>query len=752
MELEKFKKILECFSDEPDDIEISKGELVVQIRDEIIEASLKQNSGELIVIESEKEFTAAKWIIDRIAHLPQLADRIISYTETEEHFIIPEAKFLNRINDNPDDKEEKREDAVKATIDILDNSLPGNTNILYLTSDAGEGKTTLINQLAYKQAKEFKENKKGWLLLPITLGGRPFLRFDDVVIGSLMNRFRFPFFYYDAFIELVKLGVVIPAFDGFEEMFVESSTGEALSALSSLIQNLSSSGSLLISARKAYFEYKDFRSQAKLYDSIEEDEVSFSKLTLERWNKAQFLRYCEIRNLKEKESFYTEIKDRLDEKHPLLTRAVLVKRLIDVALTFQDRKDLFKRIGKSTDNYFYQFVETIVEREVTKKWIDRSGDAAKPLLTLEEHYTILSMLSSEMWISNTSSLNGDLLELISDLFSDQFRKSPNISRQIKERIKQHSLLVNSEQSRLLFQFDHEEFKDFFLGINIGNLVLNKSKIDLITILQKGSLPKQTIRSACTFINRRGKKSIDKYVSYLQEISSNDSKTSFTRENCGALILKFLNREKNPTVTLSELIFPPNSLKNRAIKKVIFKKCLFQHTEIKNTTLTDCKFIGCKFDRLDFQSDYKMIGVQFENTEVNSIITEKESRVYNPSSIPSYLANKGISVQVGDNVSTDKLFDEIEDIQLTIIEKVFRAFLRSTFINENVLRVRLGSKAPQFFDEMLSDLIKRDVLQEVPYKGADTQKRYKLSIKLDQFEMALNDSNGSYNKFLEMITE
>lgn len=115
------------------------------------------------------------------------------------------------------------------------------------------------------------------------------------------------------------------------------------------------------------------------------------------------------------------------------------------------------------------------------------------------------MLSSEMWISNTSSLNGDLLELISDLFSDQFRKSPNISRQIKERIKQHSLLVNSEQSRLLFQFDHEEFKDFFLGINIGNLVLNKSKIDLITILQKGSLPKQTIQSACTFINRRGKK-------------------------------------------------------------------------------------------------------------------------------------------------------------------------------------------------------------------------------------------------------
>ena len=80
------------------------------------------------------------------------------------------------------------------------------------------------------------------------LGGRPFLRFDDVVIGELVNRFRFQFFYYDAFIELVKMGVLVPAFDGFEEMFIESGSGEALSALGNLMNTLESSGSVLISA------------------------------------------------------------------------------------------------------------------------------------------------------------------------------------------------------------------------------------------------------------------------------------------------------------------------------------------------------------------------------------------------------------------------------------------------------------------------------------------------------------------------
>src|SRR5439155_5933768 len=99
----------------------------------------------------------------------------------------------------------------------------------------------------------YRDKKTDWLLLPITLGGRPFLRFDDVIIGALVNRFRFQVLYYETFVELVRLGVIVPAFDGFEEMFIESGTGEAVSALSNLLGRLRSAGNLLVSARKAYF-------------------------------------------------------------------------------------------------------------------------------------------------------------------------------------------------------------------------------------------------------------------------------------------------------------------------------------------------------------------------------------------------------------------------------------------------------------------------------------------------------------------
>jgi hypothetical protein len=112
--------------------------------------------------------------------------------------------------------------------------LAGVSSVIYLTSDAGEGKTTLINHIARFQAESYKKKETDWLLVPVTLGGRPFMRLDDVVVGELANRLKFLFLYYQAFLELVRMGVIVLALDGFEEMFVETSSGDATSALGNL--------------------------------------------------------------------------------------------------------------------------------------------------------------------------------------------------------------------------------------------------------------------------------------------------------------------------------------------------------------------------------------------------------------------------------------------------------------------------------------------------------------------------------------
>src|SRR5690606_6114378 len=183
--------------------------------------------------------------------------------------------------------------------------------------DAGEGKSTLINHTARMQAALYKQKKTDWLLLPVSLGGRTFMRFDDVIVGTLMNRLRFNVLFYDSFIELVRLGAIVPALDGFEEMFVEGTSGDAISALGNLMQALQSSGASVIAARKAYFQYKSLRAQTRLLDSMSGQSVSFSRIGIRRWNKDQFLNYAAKRGIADATDIYLQVANQLSSDHPL---------------------------------------------------------------------------------------------------------------------------------------------------------------------------------------------------------------------------------------------------------------------------------------------------------------------------------------------------------------------------------------------------------------------------------------------------
>ena len=268
MEFENFERMVRCFADQVDDVHISGGELLLQVRDETITAKLQKRADGLFVDEKDECMRAQLWIVKRLARLPLLADRICSYVTPPSHFVTPSGHLLDQPDRDPSGNGALRNNVVGAALETLGRRPAGTTSVLYLTSDAGQGKTSLIDYLAVKQAEAYKAKKADWLLLPVPMGGRSFLRFDDVVVAALVNRLRFQLLYYDAFLELVRLGVLVPAFDGFEEMIVETSSGEAISALGNLVGQLRSSGTLLVAARRAYFDYSSFKSQARLFDAI----------------------------------------------------------------------------------------------------------------------------------------------------------------------------------------------------------------------------------------------------------------------------------------------------------------------------------------------------------------------------------------------------------------------------------------------------------------------------------------------------
>jgi hypothetical protein len=749
MNVTDFRRILTSFADNPADVDFGKGRLLVQLRDELVAVEVEQREGDVWVRENEVWTSGYRWIVERVARVPQLADRIQTYAENTEHFVTPAAELIDELEAAPEDSPKKVNDAASCLLEVLGRRPAGATSILYLTSDAGEGKTTLINHAARRQALEFRAKRASWLLVPISLGGRPFLRFDDVVIGALVNRFRFQNFFYDAFLELVRLGVLVPAFDGFEEIFITSSSGEALSALGGLVSNLSSSGSVLISARKAYFEYQTFATRARLFDAVGRDVVSFARLSLQRWSRSKFLEYASKRNFPHAVELYQKVEARLGPAHPVLSRAVLVKRLIDVASDGRTLEVLLSDFGSAPQDYFYQFVNAIIEREVQEKWIDRSGEHAQPLLTVQEHHELLALVAQEMWLTSTEAMRVELLDLVADLFSESKRKNPMISRQIRERLKQHSLISQADAARSHFAFDHEDFRQFFLGQALGRALVGGGISDLVSFCRVGALSRHTAEAAVRAVLRADSPLPD-VVRRLLQVARMDAPTSFTRENAGALMVQVLSDGKITGETVADLTFPPDSLRGSSISDTRFVDCYFQATTLNGAHLENVEFVRCKFDEISVSESMHAVRVTFDDTEVVSVEDEKlESRIFNPAEVAWLLTSRGFSIRSSSAKASEQgVESQTPDEETLVMERGLRLFLRATQVNQETFRVRLGKSANLFLKDILPQLEKAGIIEEVLYAGAGKGRRFRLSVQMQRIDAALTSARGDFRQFLK----
>lgn len=744
MDAQAFRNALTTFADSPADIDLGRGTLTVQIRDDLIEAKVYKREGSLFVQENEVEMPATQWLVQRVARLPLLAGRILSYLPGEPNFVTPSGDLLDQLDEAPLDEQTHVQDASESTLNVLGRRPGFTASVLYLTSDAGEGKTTLITHLARVQAQLYKEKKQDWLLVPVSLGGRTFMRFDDVVIGALVNRLRFPFLYYEAFVELVKLGVVVPAFDGFEEMFVEGSAGDAISALGNLVQAMQSSGSVLIAARKAYFEYKNLHSQTRLFDSLGGQSVSFARMALCRWDKSKFLQYAQIRDIRNGEQIYQEVSDKLGASHPLLTRAVLVKRLLDVATQADDRTRLLAEIETHPTDFFRQFVGTIISREAREKWIEK-GEVAKPLISESDHYELLALIALEMWTSSVESLRPDMFDLVAEMFADSKRKDKVATYQIIERVKQHALIIQAEGNK--FSFDHQEFYHFFLGEALGRLLVVGDKPTITHAFQQGTLPALATEAAAKHVKRAGK-SVAEVVQIVNEICATEPRASFAKDNLGGIVIRLLDYDTNSGLAVKRGTFPPQSLAGRTLMDVEFQDSYFQSTAMGQAKLVRLRFTRCEFESLEFGQGTHIEETVLDDCDCRSAIPpNSDTAVFAPPQVRQVLAQAGFTFASAPTALQPVVAPPDEN--MVMVGRLLRAVMRSTGVNENTLRKRLGAQASLFFRDVLPILETAGIVEEVQFKGHGMQKRYRLNHPLETLSRAVEECGGDFGRFIQL---
>lgn len=752
MDIDQFKQILTSFADEPADVDVRRGKVVAQFRDDLIDVDLQYDAeGRLMILENQHLSNARSWLLNRVAKLPQLADRILASIPAlgspSSPFVTPSG-ILSADISGSSLEDEVVPDAVASILNIASKPVPGATSVVYITSDAGEGKTTVINRAAREQAERFKSKQASSLIVPIPLSGRAFLTFDDAVIAALVNKLRFNYFYYDAFLSLVRVGAIVPAFDGYEEMLVEGSKGEAVSALGNLVQTLSSSGTVLIAARKAFFEYVSFKTQARFLDAIGDRSAEFSRLELNRWNREQFVDYGDKRGVPDPGVIYETVSTRLGVDHPLLTRAVLVRRLFDVASNATDRNQLVALLGNNPQDYFYTFVDAIVKREASEKWLDRvSGDVLEPLLELGEHHLLLSQIALEMWQTSTNSLRFDLLDVVVELFCESRGKSARVVRQVKERVRQHSLLSVDSLRGQAIGFDHADFQDFYLGEGLGHLLSRASRQELQAFLSVNVVPAATVEQAVQYLIRHGA-DLGKSLSTLLLVNESESGFSFCKENCASIVLRLIEIvDRSEKIVLKGLHFPLNALCGKTLAHVQFSDCGFQPTNTVLSVFDDVVFSGCRFERIECDIPDGLRGCKFEDCLVESmLVSNRDEQSFDPNVVANWLEKAG-----GESSSVLSESDREQDELLKLVEKFLRAFMRCTHVDESFIRLRMGkAQSPRFFDDVLPQLLADGVLQEVPWKGQGVQHRYKLAVPMSEINDALEQSNGTFEGFLSSI--
>lgn len=746
MDIQSFRRILTTFADSPADLDLSKGTLLLQLRGEFLEAKVVSRPDGIRILENGAESPAELWIFNRVARLPMLADRILEHVPNQQYFVTPRGKLRDQLDEAPDGNEVVVDDTAQAALSFLGRRPGGTASVLYLTSDAGEGKTTLIQHLAREQAKRYKAKEQDWLIVPVSLGGRTFMRFDDVIVGALMNRLRFPYLYYDAFLELVRLGVIVPALDGFEEVFVEGSAGsagDAISALGNLVKGMHSAGSVLIAARKAYFEYKEIQSRTRLFDSLGGQSVSFGCLALTRWDRGKFIEYAKKRVITNPDRIYDEVERKLGANYPLLTRAVLVRRLLDIAEKPGDRVSLLEAIEADPNDYFRNFIGTIIRREANI-WINKDGEVAKPLISEEEHYELLASVALEMWLSNAESLPVEVFDATAELFADSRRKDKSITRQVVERIKQHALIVKTDGNR--FAFDHQEFYQFFLGEGLGELLSSGSSAEIAHAFRQGQLPRVSMETAARHL-RRIDTSVADVITTINKVCLNEPRASYGKENLGGVLVRLLDANSTTELTLKDGSFPPESLAGRALSNIVFQECYFQPTSLHSARLLNCRFVRTEFESLELYRDVAENTI-LEECNCRSVVpVNAETPIYAPAQVTQALLESGFSFNVP---PTANVTIPVPDQEMLLVGKLLRDILLSTSVNENTLQKRFGTRATQFFSDVLPRLQAAGVVEETTYAGRGQQKRYRLSMTMERLNRAVEQAEGSFDRFIEQV--
>src|ERR1035441_75300 len=385
MPFEQFRADIAAFADDENEVIVQRdGQCIFPRGGKEITAKLvDEEDGKWVVDVEGGRLSYRRFVSSYLARLDVFAERILAKRTPMAAFVNGHARLESVSAGNADG----------SAMELLDSECrthsPFSSKVLFLTADAGHGKTVLLREYQAQQALMYLDGKSPFVFWHVDLQGRQLLRLSEALLGDLGD-LRMSGLYMAGIVRLLHHRMLVLAIDGFDELAAEQGTADALGALSSLVHQLQDSGTIVAASRRTFFDTEDYSRRSGLLRKHVSSQCEFDQLHLKPWVKEQAVQFLgsikvESRSFPNPEDTYASIVEELggNPEHPMLTRPFLLTQVARGLLLYNATPVEFIRGMHNALEGVASVVQAFVQREVSEKW--KYKDTGEPYLTIEQH-------------------------------------------------------------------------------------------------------------------------------------------------------------------------------------------------------------------------------------------------------------------------------------------------------------------------------------------------------------------------------
>lgn len=744
---------LSAFADDDDDILLeADGSFALTRGDRTIVGKFVASAdGRVDVVVDDERISYRKFITSHVARLEVLAERLLTKRTTSANFVDGRA----RLDANARGVDDARSYELLAS-ECQDLS-PVATRVVFLTADAGHGKTFLLREFQRRQAEAFLAGSSDFLVWHVDLQGRQLVRLSEALMGDL-GELRVPGLWMSAVIRLMRHKAVVLAIDGFDELAAEQGSTDALGALANLVRQLEGQGVVIAASRRTFFDTEDYVARARLLSRAVTSPTEFDQLSLLPWHRDDCIAYLEAeasegRSVGDAVTTYEQILNELggDGDHPMLCRPFLFSRVVRGLSVYGLSPAEFMRGMDDPLQGVAAVVEAFVRREVSDKW--KYADTGEPYLSFEQHMDLLAAVADEMYRSQRDRLPVDVIETIAAILFEQWTIDAQRRQQVMHMVRMHVLLTippdGDSDSR---SFDHSEFRDYFVAYSLReqlrDLALGAGNGDLPRLLSIAQISDATARYVCSMLDLNDE-AVGGLVERLAHLARDEWKPTYLQSNAGTLI-SFLIDSREFAGGLSidaPLIISSLALENSQLNNVTFRNVTLIRLSIGDATWTNVLFERCQLGELGLGPGCTFSGVTIRECDIDGLVLSGEEetvREYAPSRIRTALADRG--VMFDDGPPQLELSEVVADSDLTkLVRRFLRLFHRSTIVTGDAIDRRFRSDPSRVWADVVPLLTQFGVIEERKWHGAGVQRVWALTCQLDQL-LSAEDPSASPSTF------